>query len=43
LLVGGSLGLLEIHDRQGLAVDDAVDVAMWAVHALIEATKRETL
>jgi AcrR family transcriptional regulator len=43
LLVGGSLGLLELHDRQGLAVDDAVDVAMWAVHALIEATKRETL
>jgi AcrR family transcriptional regulator len=38
LLLSGSLALVELHDRQGLAVDDAVDASQWAVQALIAAT-----
>jgi AcrR family transcriptional regulator len=38
LLLSGSLALVELHDRQGLAVDDAVDMTGWAVHALVAAT-----
>ena len=39
LLVSGSLALVELHDRQGLDVDDALDASLWAVQTLIEATK----
>lgn len=42
LLVSGSLGLVELHDRQGLTVDESLDAALWAVRALIDTTKRET-
>lgn len=38
LLVTGSVGLIELHDRQRMAVDDAIDASWWAVHALIDAT-----
>ena len=38
LLLSGSLALVELHDRQGLAVDAAVDSSRWAVQALIAAT-----
>ena len=38
LLVSGSLALVELHDRQGLDVDDALDASLWAVQTLIEAT-----
>ena len=41
MLVSGSLGLVELHDRQGLDVDTAVDHSLWAVHALIDATRAE--
>ena len=40
LLVSGSLALVELHDRQGLDVDTAVDTSLWAANALMEATKR---
>jgi AcrR family transcriptional regulator len=39
LLVSGSLALVELHDRQGLAVDDALDISLWAAQTLIEATR----
>jgi AcrR family transcriptional regulator len=45
LLLSGSLGLVELHDRQGLDVDDAVAVTQWALRALVNATlesERET-
>lgn len=38
LLLSGSLGLVELHDRQGLSVDAALEVSLWAVRALIDAT-----
>jgi AcrR family transcriptional regulator len=38
LLVGGSLALVELHDRQGLDIDDAIDVSLWAARALVAAT-----
>lgn len=37
----GSLAFLELHDRQGLAVDDAVDAARFAIEALVAAPLRE--
>ncbi len=40
LLVGGSLALVELHDRQEIDVAEAVDRAVWATHALIDATAR---
>ena len=40
LLVAGSLALIELHDRQGLDVDEAIDAALWAAHALIDETAR---
>jgi len=42
LLLTGSLGLLELHDRQGVPVERAVPTVLWAVEALIEATSRPT-
>jgi AcrR family transcriptional regulator len=39
LLINGSLALVELHDRQGLAVDEALDRSLWAMHALIEASR----
>jgi AcrR family transcriptional regulator len=39
LLVSGSLALVELHDRQGLEVEDAVGVSLWAVRTLIDASK----
>lgn len=39
LMVSGSLALVELHDRQGLDVDQAVDASLWAVRALIDASK----
>jgi len=41
LLLGGSVALLELHDRQGLDVDDAVEVVSWAAGALLAATLAE--
>jgi AcrR family transcriptional regulator len=41
LLLLGSLGFLELHDRQGLDVDEAVARSVWAMNALIEATVGE--
>ena len=37
----GSLTFVELHDRQGLDVDDAVDSAQWAIRAAIAATLQE--
>lgn len=41
LLLGGSLALLELHDRQGLPVDEAVDEVVWACGVLLDATRHE--
>lgn len=41
LLTSGSLGLLELSDRQALPVDVAIEYSRWAADALIEATKRK--
>lgn len=38
MLIGGSVAVIELHDRQGIPVDDAVDMALWATRALIDAT-----
>jgi AcrR family transcriptional regulator len=38
MLVSGSIALVELHDRQGLEVGDAIDTSLWAVQALIDAT-----
>lgn len=38
LLVSGSLALVELHDRQGLDVDTAIEHSLWAARALIDAT-----
>ncbi len=38
LLVAGSVALIELHDRQGISVDDSIDRALWATRALIDAT-----
>jgi AcrR family transcriptional regulator len=43
LLLGGSLALLELHDRQGIAVDRAADEVAWAAQVLLDATRREAL
>jgi len=40
LLINGSLALLELHDRQGLGVNEAIDRSRWATQALIDATRR---
>jgi hypothetical protein len=40
LLINGSLALIELHDRQGLAIDEAIDRSLWAAGALIDATRR---
>jgi AcrR family transcriptional regulator len=42
LLINGSLALIELHDRQGLDVDDALDRSMWAARALIDATRQQS-
>ena len=39
LLVSGSLGLVELHDRQGLDIDDAIETSLWATRALITASR----
>jgi TetR/AcrR family transcriptional regulator, cholesterol catabolism regulator len=39
LLVNGSLALVELHDRQGLDVDEALDRSLWATRALIDASR----
>ena len=41
MLVSGSVALVELHDRQGVDVDDAIDTSLWAVQALIDATSRD--
>jgi len=38
LLVSGSVALVELHDRQGMDVNEALDASMWAVRSLIDAT-----
>ncbi len=43
LLTNGSLALIELHDRQGLDVDEALDRSFWALRALIDATRQESL
>ena len=42
LLINGSLALVELHDRQGLDVDEALDRSLWALRALIQATRQES-
>lgn len=42
LLINGSLALIELHDRQGLDVDEALDRSLWALRALIEASRQES-
>jgi AcrR family transcriptional regulator len=42
LLINGSLALIELHDRQGLDVDEALDRSLWALRALIDATRKES-
>ena len=42
LLINGSLALIELHDRQGLDVDEALDRSLWAMRALIDATRQES-
>jgi AcrR family transcriptional regulator len=42
LLINGSLALIELHDRQGLDVDEALDRSLWALRALIDATRQES-
>lgn len=37
----GSASFVELHDRQGLAVDEAIDAAQWAIGAVIATVKRE--
>jgi AcrR family transcriptional regulator len=39
LLVSGSLGLVELHDRQALGIDEAIDVSLWATRVLVEASR----
>jgi len=41
LLINGSLALIELHDRQALDVDTALDHSLWAVRALIAAAQQE--
>lgn len=38
LLVAGSVALVELHDRQQLDIDVAIDHSLWAARSLIEAT-----
>jgi AcrR family transcriptional regulator len=40
LLVSGSVAIVELTDRQDLDVDQAVNASLWAVDALINATKQ---
>lgn len=40
LLIDGSLAVIELHDRQGLDIDEALDRSLWATRALIDATRR---
>ncbi len=37
MVVTGSVALIELHDRQGLAIDEAIESSLWAVRALTEA------
>jgi len=39
LLVSGSLALVELHDRQGLDLDHALDASLWAVEALVAVSR----
>jgi AcrR family transcriptional regulator len=41
LLLGSSLALLELHDRQGLSVPKAVDEVAWAARVLLATTREE--
>lgn len=38
LLLSGSIALVELHDRQGLDVDEALTNSLWAVETLVQAT-----
>ena len=42
LLVSGPLGLVELHDRQALGIDEAIDVSLWATRTLIDASRTES-
>jgi len=41
MLLAGSVALIELHDRQEVSVDNAVESSLWAVRALIDSTARE--
>lgn len=41
LLLTGSLGLVELHDRQQLSVEESIETSLWAVRALIDSSVRE--
>ena len=38
MLISGSIALVELHDRQDIEVDDAIEASLWAVRVLIDAT-----
>ena len=38
MVVTGSVALVELHDRQGTPVDDAIESSLWALGALIAAS-----
>jgi AcrR family transcriptional regulator len=40
MLISGSIALVELHDRQSVDVEDAIDTSLWAIRALIDATER---
>jgi hypothetical protein len=40
LLLNGSLALIELHDRQGLDVDESIDRSLWATRVLVDATRK---
>lgn len=42
MVVTGSVALIELHDRQEIAVDDAIESSLWALRALMEAAGGES-
>jgi len=38
LLTSGSLALVELHDRQGIDLDEAIDASLWAAEVMIAAS-----
>ena len=38
MLITGSVAIIELHDRQGLDIDEAIHAALWAAEILTDAT-----